>query len=147
MKPFLCTLAIIGLAVVAAFGFDDQKRAAPAATETGRKDAANAEPNKWMKAKQKHAQSIFAGLTEGDFDRIEKSAGQMYGSGLMEKWMGDREFSGHYAYEGQSNAFEYSLKELRRHAKQRDINGTLNAYVMMSQSCVRCHSLVRDTEK
>lgn len=150
MKRFICAVAIIGLVFAAAHGFDDknapEKQPDPAIKSLPR-DAKAADRNNWMKAKQKHAQNIFAGLTEGDFERIEKSAGLMYGSGLIEKWLGDREYSGHYAYEGQTNAFEYSLKELRRHAKEKDINGALNAYVMMSQTCVRCHSLVRDAEK
>lgn len=97
----------------------------------------------WMNAKQLHAQSIFAGLTEGDFKKIETGARAMYGSGVLEKWMAGRKFDQMHVYEGQVNTFEYSVKELARYAKQKDIDGALDSYIMMSRTCVRCHRMLR----
>lgn len=101
----------------------------------------------WMKAKQLHAQRIFAGLTEGDFKKIEAGATAMYGAGVLEKWLAGRKFDQPHVYEGQLNTFEYSVKELARHAKQKDIEGALDSYLMMSQTCVRCHRMLRDVPK
>ena len=153
MKWFisLTAIAVTGLALVSADAFDDRK--STAARQTQKQDKA-AQPSKkadkadaantWMKAKQRHAHEIFDGLTEGDFEKIDLAARTMFMSGVIEKWLGGPEYQDHHAYEGQLNAFEYSLKELARHAKAKDVDGALHAYVMMSQSCVRCHRLIRD---
>ena len=100
--------------------------------------------DKWMKAKQGHAQEIFAGLTDGDFDRMATSGRLLLGSGILEAWLKSREFEKHSDYRGQMYALEYANKELIRHAEDRNMEGALSAYVSLSQACVRCHMLLRD---
>ena len=100
-----------------------------------------------MKAKQLHAQRIFAGLTEGDFKKIEAGASAMYGAGVLEKWLAGRKFDQAHVYEGQVNTFEQSVKELAHHARQKDIEEALDSYIMMSRTCVRCHRMLRDIPK
>lgn len=99
----------------------------------------------WMKGKQAHAHEIFDGLIASDFKKIETASAKMIGNNFMERWLADRKpYEQYFAYHGQLNSFEYSTKELWRFAKQKDIDGALQAYGIMSRSCVRCHSLIRD---
>lgn len=101
--------------------------------------------DQWMKAKQSHAHEIFDGLIASDFKKIEDASAKMIGNNFLERWMANRkEYEKHFAYHGQLNSFEYSTKELWRFAKQKDLDGALKAYGVMSRSCVRCHQLIRD---
>ena len=122
----------------------DKKEPSKHSGKPEKKDRKIADHDVWMKAKQLHAQRIFAGLTEGDFKKIENGASAMYGTGVLEKWMAGRKFDQTHVYEGQVNTFEYSIKELSRYARQKDIDGTLDSYIMMSRTCVRCHRMLRD---
>ncbi len=100
--------------------------------------------DKWMKAKQVHAQDIFAGLTDGDFDKMAASGRLLLGSGILEAWLKSRDFEKRSDYRGQMYALDYANKELIRHAEDRNIEGALSAYLSLSQACVRCHMLLRD---
>jgi len=64
----------------------------------------------------------------------------MFESGVLEKWMADQDYIDHYAYKGEANAFDFALKELLRHSERKDVDRVLNAYVMISQTCVCCHN-------
>ncbi|MFK7820295.1 MAG: hypothetical protein AB8G99_16350, partial [Planctomycetaceae bacterium] len=99
----------------------------------------------WMKAKRDNSHKIFAGLIAGDFKKVEDASLKMIGNNFLEGWLADRkQYEKHFSYHGQLNAFEYSTKELWRFAKQKDMDGALQAYGVMSRSCVRCHQLIRD---
>jgi hypothetical protein len=110
-------------------------------------DIKQEEVDRWMQVKLKSAQDIFAGLTNGDFDQVETSARRMQVLHILEQWSKRHEFEEKSDYEGQLNAFEFATKELVRTARQRNAEGSLNAYTQMSQSCVRCHMLIRDVER
>ena len=154
MKQFTSAMACLAVTIFAFYATSDRQPAAgqtasvSKAVQGGERTIKLTDQDVWMKAKQQHSQIIFSGLTGGDFKKIENGATLMFGAGLLEKWLSDRNLNAQqkYAYEGQSNAFDYSLKELVRHSRQKDIDGALNAYVMMSQTCVRCHQLVRDAK-
>lgn len=149
MRQLIGLLAAAGVILVLAEsvpGRDEGKKNNSAQATVARSPDRAVKVDVWMKAKQNHAQSIFAGLTEGDFEKIQKGASLMYGVGFIEKWLGDRDFAQQYAYEGQVNAFNYSLQELVRNAKAKDIDGALNSYITMSQTCVRCHRIIRDAD-
>jgi hypothetical protein len=98
----------------------------------------------WMKLKLVSSQQVFEGLTMGEFKQVENSARRMLVLNLLEQWAKRKEFAKQSEYRGQLNAFEYSVKELVRHAEDHDTEGALAAYVEMSRSCVRCHELIRD---
>ena len=57
------------------------------------------------------------------------------------------EFTKKSAYLGQLNAFEFANKELIRQAEDGNIDGTLEAWLRLSRSCVECHKLIRDPVK
>ena len=98
----------------------------------------------WMKGKLRFAKRIFDGLTNGDLDAVESSARRMQGMNVLEQWLRSNEYVNQSDYKGQLNAFEYAVKELVRHSQDADIDGSLEAYIAMSRSCVQCHKLVRD---
>jgi hypothetical protein len=110
-------------------------------------DIKQEEVDRWMQVKLKSAQDIFAGLTSGDFSQVETSARRMQVLHILEQWSKRHDFEEKSDYEGQLNAFEFATKELVRHARHKDAEGALNAYTQMSQSCVRCHMLIRDVEQ
>ncbi|MGD9857471.1 MAG: hypothetical protein AB7U20_21220 [Planctomycetaceae bacterium] len=97
-----------------------------------------------MAVKLSSAQQIFEHLTRGDFEQLETSARRMQVLNFLEQWQREREFKQASDYQGQLNAFEFSTKELMRHAKDKNVDGALKAYLAMSESCVRCHELIRD---
>lgn len=104
-------------------------------------------PDRWMLAKRRHAQHIFEGLTDGDFEAVAVSGRRMLVTGVLERWLRENDYVKQSAYQGQLHAFEYANKEVIRHAEARDIDGALKAYVQLSQSCVRCHKLIRDAKQ
>lgn len=100
----------------------------------------------WMQVKLTSAQQILAHLTSGDFEKLQTSARRMQVMNLLEQWSRDEDFTDKSDYEGQLNAFEFATKELIRHADDKDIDGALKSYVALTESCVNCHKLIRDTE-
>jgi hypothetical protein len=107
-------------------------------------DHEGSESDKWMRIKLKASQGIFDGLTRGDHQKIEDNARRMLLLNFLEQWRRDNDFTRESEYEAQLNAFEYANKELIRTAHHKDIDGALDAYVRLSQSCVRCHQIIRD---
>jgi hypothetical protein len=102
------------------------------------------EVDKWMLIKLKASQEIFAGLTNGESKKIENNARRMLVINVLEQWRRDNDFAKTSEYEAQLNAFEYATKELIRTSHHEDIDGALDAYIRLSQSCVKCHQLIRD---
>ncbi len=132
----LCILAI----VATSFSFQASAQDEP-------KPLTKEEHDGWMAAKLTHAQQIFAHLTNGDLKSLEGSARRMQVMNILEHWGRDTNFTNKSGYQGQLNAFEFATKELIRHAGDNNVDGALKAYVSMSQSCVRCHQLIRDDAK
>ncbi|MGE4002765.1 MAG: hypothetical protein AB7I48_21415, partial [Planctomycetaceae bacterium] len=80
-----------------------------------------------MAVKLSSAQQIFEHLTRGDFEQLETSARRMQVLNFLEQWQREREFKQASDYQGQLNAFEFSTKELMRHAKDKNVDGALKA--------------------
>jgi hypothetical protein len=103
--------------------------------------------DRWMQIKLKSSQEVLAGLTRGDFDQVQKSARRMQVISILEQWSKRQGmYSSRSDYEGELNAFDFATKELVREAGQKDTEGTLEAYVNLTRSCVRCHQLIRDVK-
>ena len=103
--------------------------------------------DRWMALKLTSSQRIFEGLTKGDFEQMERAARRMNVMNLLEQWSRDNAVRDQSDYQGQLNAFDFATKELVRHAGDHDMDGALKAYVAMSESCVRCHQVIRDVKK
>ncbi len=103
--------------------------------------------DRWMALKLTSSQRIFEGLTKGDFDQMERAARRMNVMNLLEQWSRNNTIRDRSDYQGQLNAFDFATKELVRYAGDHDMDGALKAYVAMSESCVRCHQVIRDVKK
>ncbi len=104
------------------------------------------ESDRWMAVKLASAQQILEHLTSGNFEDLKTSAQRIHVFNFLEKWYRDEDFTRKSDYIGQLNAFEFATKELIRNAEAENTEGSLKAYVAMTESCVRCHTLIRDTE-
>lgn len=102
------------------------------------------EADKWMRIKLKSSQQILAGLTSGDPKAIEENARRMLVLNVLENWQRENKLTRQSDYEAQLNAFEFATKELIRTGHDKDIDGALEAYTMLTKSCVKCHQLIRD---
>lgn len=100
--------------------------------------------DRWMSVKLNSAQRILEDLTTGEFDRLQNDARRMQVMNFLEQRLRDEDFEQRSEYQGQLNAFEFATKELIRHAGDKNSEGALKAYVAMTESCVRCHDLIRD---
>jgi hypothetical protein len=120
---------------------EDQTKApiASAAASQNEEDA-----NAWMLAKLSGSQNILASLTRGDIQAVVTDARRMQVMTYLEQWLTASEIEELSEYRGQLNAFEFSTKELARHAEDGNVNGALDAYVDMTRTCVKCHELIRD---
>lgn len=135
VKKCLCLFAAVAILA-----------AAPASRADDRPASAKEKQNVWMKQKLKFSQEILAGLTEGDFDKVEKNAAALNRSGYLEKWI-DRGNRKHDEYELHRQTFDFYNRELIRQAKDKDIGGATVAYQLLAASCVQCHKVVRDVKK
>jgi hypothetical protein len=97
----------------------------------------------WMKQKRELTQNVLAGLTEGDFDKINANAAAMNFLGYLEKWAR----AGQPEYKQQTTYFAFANRELIRHAKEKNIDGATLAFNQLTTSCVQCHKIVRDPKK
>jgi cytochrome c556 len=127
-------LYVVGIAAAIALVLVAARVAGAAETE---------EPSFWMKKKMEYSEKILAGLAKADFAEIEKNATSMNGLSQIEKWVR----AGSPAYKHQLAAFRSANKSLIRTAQEEDIDGATLAFMQLTQSCVQCHKLIRDTAK
>ncbi len=150
MKRFtlMATLAVVTAIAVAVVAAADKEKKKP--KESDKESVAaqkQDEEDRWMNAKLESSQQIFAGLTRGDLETVTMRARGMLVIGVLENWLRKNEFTKKSAYQGQLNAFEFANKELIRQAEDGNIDGTLEAWLRLSRSCVECHKLIRDPVK
>ncbi|MCA9073389.1 MAG: hypothetical protein KDA93_00045 [Planctomycetaceae bacterium] len=116
----------------------------PSSADDAADDSPQTDRDRWMSVKLTSAQRILEDLTTGDFDGLEAHARRMQVMNLLEQWIRDEDVERKSDYQGQLNAFEFATKELIRHAADDNSEGALKAYVALTESCVRCHDLIRD---
>jgi len=127
----LCSLSVLALA--------QRPEKSAETTEAGTVDA-----NKWMEIKLRSSQEILAALARGDAKAIETNARRMLVLNFLEQWKTKKAYVDHSDYDAQLNAFEYATKELVRTGKGGNIEGALEAYGLLTKSCVKCHQVIRD---
>jgi hypothetical protein len=101
------------------------------------------EASLWMTRKLQHSQEILAALTRADFAAMAKGGEAMLVLSYLEKW--DR--ADMPEYKRQVKYFDDANKELIRHARAKNLNGATLAYTQLMQSCVQCHTVIRDAKK
>lgn len=132
MRLAVLMCAVVTLSVLSSTGWAE-----------GKPNSKKSQSDQWMEAKLASSQRVFESLTRGDFQSLEENSRRLVVLNFMEQWIRSNSFVDKSDYQGQLNAFEFATKELVRHAQAQDIEGALTAYVKMSQSCVRCHELIR----
>ena len=135
MKRFcLVALLVLGLTVL------------PSSSSSGDKKTdkdAKKEASIWMKSKTKLSQEILVGLTEGDFDKIQKNANALNLVHFFEIIFREKNDE----YRQQMTLFSSANKELIRQAETKNIYGATLTYNQLTVSCVQCHVVVRKANK
>ncbi len=144
MKRVTLVAVISAMFVLGAAAIFSEDRSAEQSGDAASGAKQQTDQDRWMAAKLTSAQQIFEHLTRGDFEQLAASARRMQVMNFLEQWRRENEFKQRSEYEGQLNAFEFATKELVRYANDRNVDGALAAYLAMSESCVRCHKLIRD---
>ena len=108
--------------------------------EKPKEELTEKEINVWMRGKTHLSQQVLQGLTEGDFEKIER------GTLLMNvlSYFEGRENSENDDYKRQLRNFDSANRELLRMAKAKNIEGATLAYNQLTASCVYCHKRLRD---
>jgi hypothetical protein len=96
-------------------------------------------PDVWMKRKLEFSQEILAGLTEGDFEKVNVYAQTLNFVGYLSAWLRAEDAD----YKRQVTYFEFAARELIRQSKEKNIDGAMLAYNQLTTSCVQCHKIVR----
>jgi hypothetical protein len=99
--------------------------------------------NIWMRTKLEFSRNILAGLTDGDFDKITKSAEALNVATFFEVLFRPSDPD----YKHQVLLFLNSSKEIVRQAREKNLYGATLAYNQLMVSCVQCHQMVRDAKK
>ena len=104
------------------------------------KELTEKEISVWMRGKASLSQQVLQGLTEGDFEKIQRGAVLMNVLSYFE----GRSHSKEAEYKRQLNQFNSANLELMRMAKAKNIEGATLAYNQLTASCVYCHKTLRD---
>lgn len=142
MKRTMLMLTLVGLCAAAYLTTCGLQR--PTLAQDSDQKPSKADRDNWMQVKLTSAQQILEHLTSGDFENLQTSARRMQVMNFLEQWSRDADFTNKSEYQGQLNKFEFATRELIRHADDENINGALQSYVAMTESCVNCHTLIRD---
>ena len=135
MKSFyVIALLVLGLTVLPSSSSSGDKKT----DKEGKKEA-----SVWMKSKTKLSQEILVGLTEGDFEKIQRNAQALNFVHFFEIIFREKNDE----YRQQMTLFSSANKELIRQAETKNIYGATLAYNQLTVSCVQCHVIVRKANK
>lgn len=97
----------------------------------------------WMKQKLVASRNILEGMTQADYELIEKNARSMQILGYLEGWV-RADMPG---YKAQLRAFDHANDAIVRASQVKNLDRVTIAYAQLMISCVQCHRLVRDQVK
>ena len=96
-----------------------------------------------MQRKLVHAQGILSGLALNYFDRIDREADALIRVREEATWrLNETE-----QYLRHSLAFLEDLKEIKKAAKARNLDGATLACLDMTRTCVKCHETLRTLKR
>jgi hypothetical protein len=93
----------------------------------------------FMREKLKHSQEILEGLTVENFDQIAKNAQRLGLLSHAASW----DVLQTEEYVLQSRDFRRAVDALGKHAKEKNLDGAVLAYLVVTMKCVNCHKYVR----
>lgn len=95
--------------------------------------------NFWMNVKLAESQKLFAALSRADFDTLVTSSETLETLNAVEGFVRRRTPD----YRTQLRAFEFAVKEIKKQAKQENIEGVALGFQQLTLSCVNCHKQIR----
>jgi len=133
------TIAILALIVLAGL-FATPAPTANAQDAQARSDKASEQTASfWMERKLHFSQSILAGISTGDFEKIVTNAQSMRNLNKVEAFIRGRT----PGYRLQLQIFEESLDEIIRQAQKDNVEGAALGFAQLTISCVNCHKQLR----
>ena len=94
----------------------------------------------FMRQKLELSKAALEGLTLEDYALIAKSARELKALSMDSQW----QVSPNANYLRLSNEFQVQTDDMARKAQAHALDGATLAYVQMTLSCVKCHTLVRE---
>lgn len=94
-----------------------------------------------MALKAKHAQDMLAALAIEDYARIAEAADEIGRIAQAAEFLTAYKTA---EYEIQMKLFVRTVGSISKHARNKNLDGTMLAYIDMSMSCVKCHKYTRD---
>lgn len=96
----------------------------------------------FMRTKLMFTQNIFAGLTTGDFEAIERAVEEVQNVTSGEQWVtidNDK-------YRKLTEEFKTSTSRLMQAVKSRNLDATALRYYNLSTNCIDCHKHIRQAQ-
>jgi hypothetical protein len=99
------------------------------------------ELNDLMRRKLDNSQKILEGIALSDFDTIAKHAEDLIAVSEQAQWqvLETPEYRAH------SNNLRRTAAVLIQKSKEKNVDGTVLAYLDLTMTCVKCHKHLRDT--
>src|SRR5262249_57665905 len=96
---------------------------------------------KLMRKKLEHAQKLLEGIAIDDLKKVDDNAGDLMTLSELAEFRALKTLD----YERHTNDFRRTLDDMRRGAKNKNLEAVTLAYMDMTMTCVRCHTHVRET--
>jgi hypothetical protein len=96
---------------------------------------------KLMRKKLEHAQKLLEGIAINDLKKVDENAADLMTLSKLAEFRALQT----PAYDRHTNDFRRTLDDMRRGAKNKNLEAVTLAYMDMTMTCVRCHTHVRDT--
>jgi hypothetical protein len=98
------------------------------------------ELNELMRRKLENSQKVLEGIVLSDFDKIARHANELIAISKQAEWQVLKTPE----YESYSNDLRRNAEVLIQHSKEKNLDGTVLAYVDLTLTCVKCHKHVRE---
>lgn len=93
----------------------------------------------FMRAKLVHSQKVLEGLTSDDLEMVAKNAQEMSLLSLASTW----QVIETPEYARRSSEFRRAVDDLRKAAREDNLDGATLSFVNVTLKCVECHKYVR----
>ena len=93
----------------------------------------------FMRAKLVHSQNVLEGLTTDDLEMVAKNAQEMSLLSLASTW----QVIETPEYARRSSEFRRAVDDMRKAAREDNLDGATLSFVSVTMKCVECHKYVR----
>ncbi len=138
----LMTSFVLGLVVCIGACTTGQREDAAAGSEQYQRSA-DLNMSDVMQAKLIHTQAIVEGMALGSMPQVEANAEALHELSLHASWM----VHDTVTYVAMSESFRDTVMALWQHAEANDADAVMNGYLAMAQSCLDCHTYLREERR